>query len=108
VRVQVRAPWNNPTQTDIDLTPSGSTKPLNPLIALQYSSNHLPPHTHTHTHTDAFLHYFEEPLGKLSALIRFPFPFFAYPSNILHLDNLAVIAGVGSSLSAPTVIQKDL
>lgn len=72
VYVCVRNPFNNLSQTDPDLTPSGSTKPLNPLISTQY-----PQIIYTHTHTPTFLHHFEGPLGKLSAFSCFPFPILA-------------------------------
>lgn len=74
VFVQVRNAFNNLTQTDLDLTPSGSTKPLNPLLSPQYPQII---YTHTHIHSPTFLHHFEEPLRKLSAFTCFPFPILA-------------------------------
>lgn len=100
VCVQVRNAFNNLTQTDLDLTPSGSTKPLNPLLSPQYPQI-IYTHTHTYTHPPSYI-----TLRNLSGSSRlshaFLFPFLPHPSNILLVGKGAVIAEVGSFLPAPT------
>lgn len=94
VFVQVRNAFNNLTQTDLDLTPSGSAKPLNPLWSPQYPQI-------IYTHTPSYI-----TLRNLSGSSRlshaFLFPFLQHPSDILLVGKGAVIAEVGSFLPAPT------
>lgn len=92
----VRNPFNNLTQTDPDLTPSGSTKPLNPLI----SPPNIPKSS-THTHPPSYIT-LRNLSGSSRLSVAFLSPFLLHPSNILSVGKAAVIAEVGSLLPAPT------
>ncbi len=94
VHVCVRKPFNNLSQTDQDLTPSGSTKPLNPLISPQY-----PQIIYTHTPSYIILRNLS---GSSPLSVAFLFPFLPHPSNILCAGKTAVTAEVGSFPLAPT------
>lgn len=103
VCVCIRNPFNNLTETDPDLTPSGSTKPLNPLISPQYPQIIC---AHIHTHTPSYIT-LRNLSGSSRLSVAFLFPFLPHPSNILSVGNTAVIAEVGSFLPAPTQQSKE-